>query len=53
MNDVYISRYITQNRQAWIEKGTGRIIRRSFETFAGVRGTPVFSVPSHCKHPLR
>ena len=33
---------ISDDKQARIEKGTGRIIRRSFETFAGVRGTPVY-----------
>ena len=33
---------ISDDKQARIGKGTGRIIRRSFETFAGVRGTPVY-----------
>ena len=33
---------ISDDKQSRIEKGTGRIIRRSFETFAGVRGTPVY-----------
>ncbi len=33
---------ISDDKQSRIQKGTGRIIRRSFETFAGVRGTPVY-----------
>ena len=33
---------ISDDKQSRIEKGTGPIIRRSFETFAGVRGTPVY-----------
>jgi len=33
---------ISDSKQSRIQKGTGRIIRRSFETFAGVRGTPVY-----------
>ena len=32
----------SDDKQSRIEKSTGRIIRRSFETFAGVRGTPVY-----------
>ena len=42
---------ISDDKQARIEKGTGRIIRRSFETFAGVRGTPVYE--SFTKGELR
>ena len=34
---------ISDDKQSRIGKGTGRIIRRSFETFAGVRGTPVYN----------
>jgi len=33
---------ISDDKQSRIQKGTGPIIRRSFETFAGVRGTPVY-----------
>ncbi len=33
---------INEEKQAMIQKGTGRFIRRSFETFAGVKGTPVY-----------
>jgi ubiquinone/menaquinone biosynthesis C-methylase UbiE len=33
---------ISDDKQSRIQKGTGRVIRRSFETFAGVRGTPVY-----------
>jgi len=33
---------INEEKQAMIKKGTGRFIRRSFETFAGVKGTPVY-----------
>ncbi len=42
---------ISDDKQSRIEKGTGRIIRRSFETFAGVRGTPVYE--SFTKGELR
>ena len=42
---------ISDSKQSRIEKGTGRIIRRSFETFAGVRGTPVYE--SFQKRELR
>ena len=42
---------ISDDKQARIQKGTGRIIRRSFETFAGVRGTPVYE--SFTKGELR
>ena len=33
---------INDEKQEMIQKGTGRFIRRSFETFAGVKGTPVY-----------
>ena len=33
---------ISEDKQVRIKKGTGPIIRRSFETFAGVKGTPVY-----------
>ncbi|MBK00553.1 MAG: methyltransferase type 11 [Euryarchaeota archaeon] len=33
---------INEEKQAMIQKGTGKFIRRSFETFAGVKGTPVY-----------
>ncbi len=33
---------ISEEKKEMIGKGTGRIIRRSFETFAGVKGTPVY-----------
>ena len=33
---------ISDQKKSRIEKGTGKIIRRSFETFAGVKGTPVY-----------
>tara|TARA_B110000014_G_C20110026_1_gene584545 strand:- start:511 stop:1341 length:831 start_codon:yes stop_codon:yes gene_type:complete len=33
---------VSDDKQSRIQKGTGPIIRRSFETFAGVRGTPVY-----------
>ena len=33
---------ISEQKKSRIEKGTGKIIRRSFETFAGVKGTPVY-----------
>ena len=33
---------ISEDKKEMIGKGTGRFIRRSFETFAGVKGTPVY-----------
>ena len=33
---------ISVDKKERIQKGTGRVIRRSFETFAGVKGTPVY-----------
>ena len=33
---------ISDDKRLRIKKGTGPIIRRSFETFAGVKGTPVY-----------
>lgn len=33
---------ISEEKKEMIGKGTGRVIRRSFETFAGVKGTPVY-----------
>jgi len=33
---------VSEDKKSKIEKGTGFIIRRSFETFAGVRNTPVY-----------
>jgi SAM-dependent methyltransferase len=33
---------VSDDKKSRIKKGTGPIIRRSFETFAGVRGTPVY-----------
>ena len=33
---------ISDQKKSRIQKGTGKIIRRSFETFAGVKGTPVY-----------
>ena len=33
---------ISDDKQSRIKSGTGIIIRRSFETFAGVRDTPVY-----------
>ncbi|MEE2759625.1 MAG: class I SAM-dependent methyltransferase [Candidatus Thermoplasmatota archaeon] len=33
---------ISDQKKSRIKKGTGRVIRRSFETFAGVKGTPVY-----------
>ncbi len=33
---------VSDNKKSRIKEGTGPIIRRSFETFAGVRGTPVY-----------
>ena len=33
---------ISEDKKEMIGKGTGRFIRRSFETFSGVKGTPVY-----------
>ena len=33
---------INEEKETMIKKGTGKFIRRSFETFAGVKGTPVY-----------
>ena len=33
---------ISEQKKSRIQKGTGKIIRRSFETFAGVKGTPIY-----------
>ena len=33
---------ISEQKKSRIKKGTGKIIRRSFETFAGVKGTPIY-----------
>jgi ubiquinone/menaquinone biosynthesis C-methylase UbiE len=33
---------ISDDKQARIKNGTSKVVRRSFETFAGVRGTPVY-----------
>ena len=38
---------ISDEKQSKIRKGTGPIIRRSFETFAGVRGTPIYEAFSN------
>ncbi len=38
---------ISDDKQSRIKKGTGPIIRRSFETFAGVRGTPIYEAFSN------
>ena len=33
---------ISEQKKSRIKKGTGKLIRRSFETFAGVKGTPIY-----------
>jgi hypothetical protein len=33
---------VSDDKQARIKNGTSKVVRRSFETFAGVRGTPVY-----------
>ncbi len=38
---------ISDEKQSKIRRGSGPIIRRSFETFAGVRGTPIYEAFSN------